>query len=162
QKRLTCARLLVVDAVTVMLEPAHFVTPLVGRARSITAFGSAALERLPLRVVRRPGPIDRYDGVVSDNPGIVTGRDQDELAGPCLGFFSVGHLDHHATGHLVEEMRRLTEIRACDRLDVVRPLPARLRVEPADRAATDIHDLDVAMTKLPHLVRGTQGLVFHV
>jgi hypothetical protein len=60
---------------------------------------------------------------------------------------------------VVLEVRSLAALGPGDRLYVVRPAPAGLEDEPADLAAADREDLDLAIRKLPDLVRLSEALL---
>jgi hypothetical protein len=90
--------------------------------------------------------------LVADHPGVVAGRQGRHLAGSGVQFGALGGEDPQGPGHVVLEVRCLAQVRAGERLDVLRPAPARLEHEAADLRASDRDDLGAAEGELAHLV----------
>src|SRR6476660_6190162 len=61
--------------------------------------------RLPLGVVGDAGPVDDHAGLIAENPGVVSGRADHEIAGAELHVFPVVHDDLHATRDDVTHVR---------------------------------------------------------
>src|ERR1700694_3289376 len=87
-----------------------------------------------LRVVARAVPVDQHNPFVTDDPGVVSRGQRGDIAWPRLEFGAVGHADVEHTGGVILEVRGLAQLGAGDRLDVLRPAPARLQREAADHA----------------------------
>src|SRR2546421_5346665 len=87
---------------------------------------SLAPPSLGLRVPGEATEVDADARLVADHPGVVPGRDCDDVAGAALALAAVVHLDVHPAGDAVEEVGRLAAVCASDRLHVLRPAPARL------------------------------------
>src|SRR4030042_1772246 len=92
---------------------------------------------LLLRVGAHALPVHHDDGLVPDHPGVVSRRQVRDLPGPRLELGTVPHEDVHTSRDLVLEVRRLAPLRAGDRLDVRRPLPARLQRGATEGPAAD-------------------------
>ena len=96
--------------------------------------GRGQRRRLPLSsapgVVAGAVPVDHDHRLVADYPGVVALGQGGDVAGPRIELRAVGH-DHvqHAL-HVVLEVRRLAQVGARERLDVLGPAPARLQGQP--------------------------------
>src|ERR1700733_3601151 len=97
--------------------------------------------RSVLRVVAGAPPVDDDDGFVADHPGVVAGGQRGYLPGRRIERAAIGQLDPQCACHVVLEMRRLAQVGARDRLDVLGPPPPRLEDEPSDVAAPDAQQL---------------------
>src|SRR5215213_4615727 len=67
--------------------------------------------------------VDPDARLIADGFGVVAGRNGRGLTGPDLRLAAVVHVDLHAAGHAVTEVRHLARIRLRDRLEIGRPLP---------------------------------------
>ena len=71
-----------------------------------------------------------------------------DVSGPGVELGAIGHHDVQRSGHVVLEMRRLAELGAGQRLDVVRPAPPGLQGETADFGAADLEEVQGARSKV--------------
>src|SRR5919204_4833050 len=120
---------------------------------------SSRLRSAVLRVVAGAVPVDDHNGLVSDDPGVVTARQRGDLAGAGDELGAVVHADRELAADVVLEVRRLAAVRSGDRLDVVGPAPAGLEGVPADLAVADVEDLGAAAPELARLVGLPESLV---
>src|SRR5215207_1032712 len=112
-----------------------------------------------LRVLRVAAEVDGDAGLVADRPGVVPRSDRRDVTGPDVGLGAVAHRDVHPAGDDVHQVRRLAAVGAGDRLDVVRPSPARLERAVEDRVAVDGDDGRLAVLgERPCLVRRLDAL----
>jgi len=81
-----------------------------------------------LGVVLHARKIEHYTRLISHNPTIVSGGNRHDVAGSELELAAVVHHNLLVPGENVTEVRGLAAICAGDRLDVLRPTPARLDV----------------------------------
>src|SRR3990172_11501446 len=87
--------------------------------------------------------------------------DLDDVAGPDLLLCPVVHADRHPPLKAVEEVRRLTALRASERLDVLGPLPAWLEGATEHRLPADVDDLSLSVAcELSGFVRAVELLDF--
>ena len=73
---------------------------------------------------------------------------------------AVGHHHMQRPGHVVLEVRRLAQVGARQRLDVVRPAPSGLQREPADLGAADLEQVQGAVVEGTGLVGHREALLF--
>src|SRR5579884_2597001 len=114
-----------------------------------------------LGVVGEALPVDDHHGLVTDHPGVVSRRGDHHVAGPELVLGAIVHADAHASRDDVARVRALAALGLGDRLDVLRPAPARLEDRTAhDALAADVDDLQLAAVVLEgaHLVRCVEAL----
>src|SRR5919204_3259777 len=126
------------------------------RGISISFLG---LRSAALRVVAGAEPVDDHDGLVSDDPRVVAARQRGDVAGAGDHLGAVVHPDRELAAHVVLEVRGLAAVRVRERLDVVRPAPARLEDEPSHLAVSDLQDLGAAVPELADLVRLCKAFV---
>ena len=125
--------------------------------------GRGQRRRLPLSsapgVVAGAVPVDHDHRLVADHPGVVALGQGGDVAGPRIELRAVGH-DHvqHAL-HVVLEVRRLAQVGARERLDVLGPAPARLQRQPADLGAADPQQVQRAALELASLVGSGEALL---
>src|SRR5208282_5272451 len=86
---------------------------------------------LRLGVIAHPTDVDDHDGVVADDPGIVSGRKRGDIAGPEFVFRSIIHHDNQAARHVVLQMGGLTALGVDQWFYAGGPFPARLQRRPA-------------------------------
>jgi hypothetical protein len=122
-----------------------------GRPRASTRSGTG--------VVAGAVPVHQDHRLVSHHPGVVTLRQRGDIAGPGVELGAVGHHDVQRSGRVVLEVRRLAQVGARDRLDVVRPAPAGLQGEPADFGAADLDEVHGAVGERAGLVGGLEALL---
>lgn len=70
--------------------------------------------------------VDDLARLVTDDPCVMAGRDDGRVAGVHLELVAVLHDEAEAPGHDEQLMRGSAQIRADDRLHVIRPSPSRL------------------------------------
>src|SRR5216684_1428491 len=74
-------------------------------------------------VVAGPVPVDHDDRLVPHHPGVVPLGQRGDVSRPGVELHAVGHHDVQRALHVVLEMRRLAQVGAGERLDVLRPAP---------------------------------------
>ncbi len=82
---------------------------------------------LTLRVIGDTLPIDYDAGLIANGPAVVAGRYGHYVSRPDFELGAVVHQDALTPGEHVAHVRRLTTVSARDVLDVLGPLPARLK-----------------------------------
>ena len=112
-----------------------------------------------LGVVGRAPPVHDDDRLVADDPGVVALGEGGDVTRDRVELAAVGHLDPEGALDVVLEVRRLAEVGARDRLDVVGPAPAGLQREPADLAVADVEQLDQAVLEGAGLVGAAEVLL---
>src|SRR5687767_12752735 len=91
-------------------------------------------QRVPLallRVAARAEPVNSDYRLVTNDPRVVAAGQRGDVAGASFELSAVVHLDVEAAADVVLEVGRLAAVGACNRLDVIRPAPARLKDETA-------------------------------
>jgi hypothetical protein len=88
----------------------------------------------------------------------VARRDVVRVAGADLGGRPVLVLDVHPARDRVAEVLGLAAVRPNDRLDALRPAPARLEDEAADLGRPVADDVDLGLLRAPDLLRSVQVL----
>ena len=68
--------------------------------------------------------IEGHERLLTDDPGIVSGRDLEGRLGPDLELTAVRHPDMEATGQRDPDMVVLAKLRPGDVLDLLGPVPA--------------------------------------
>src|SRR5437764_7036441 len=96
-------------------------------------------------VLRVAAEVDRREGLVTDDPRVVSRLDRGDIAGPDLGLGAVVVGDLHPTRHAVEQVGRLALLRPGDRLDVLGPAPPRLERAVENRVAADVDHPGLAL-----------------
>src|SRR5207244_6385168 len=91
------------------------------------------------------------------HPGIMAGRDLEDVTRTELEFRAVGHLGAQSPGKRDPQMVVLARLRAGNRLDVHRPAPSRLIGHPADDRIVEIDDVDPTMRNRPHVAWFTES-----
>ena len=119
------------------------------------------LRRL-LRVVDHALKVDHDYWFVSDNPPIVSWRNQGDIASLSLSFCAIIHAHVQGTRHLVLEMRSFTAFRLCDRLHMSGPPPSRLEHSSSNRRSSNLHKLKFAFLKGSCLVGSIRTLNFQL
>src|SRR6185312_15309726 len=104
------------------------------------------------RVVEHALEIHDDRGLVADDPRIVAGGQQRDIAGLAVELGSVIHEDAKHPGDVVLEVRRLAALRHRDRLHRARPAPAGLEDRAADGGPADANQLDAALREFADLV----------
>ena len=89
-------------------------------------------------------PVHDDHRFVSYYPGVVALGQRGDVAGAGVELGAVSHHDVQRSLHVILEMRCFAQVRARERLDVLRPAPAGLKGKPADFATAD-----------PYQVQGT-------
>src|SRR6266849_9373572 len=85
--------------------------------------------------------------------------DDKAVAGSYLLLRAVPTDDLHSPLNDVSDVVHLAAIGLRDRLDVLRPLPARLMVRTADGHAADVHDLQLALAERARFVGRVKALL---
>src|SRR5438270_2830688 len=113
-----------------------------------------------LRVTLQTAEVEHHAGLLADDPGVVPRRHVKRLAWPELALAAVVHPQRHAAFQDVADVVYLARIGPGDRLDVLRPAPARLEDAAPDRVAVQVDQLDAAraLRELPHLIRVLEAL----
>src|SRR5438309_7739840 len=103
--------------------------------------------------------VDHDRRLVADDPGVVAARQRREVsrAGHELG--AVVHADAKPPAHVVLEVRGLAACGLRDGLDVVRPAPAGLEDEAANRRASQGQQLGMPVLELTDLLGLDEALV---
>src|SRR5918912_464732 len=114
------------------------------------------------RVVAGAVPVDDHDRLVAEDPGVVAARQRRDVTGAGDKLGAVVHPDRQPSRDVVLEVGRLAAVGTRDRLDVVRPAPARLQNQPPDLAAADLENLGAPVGKLARLVGRLEALVLGV
>ena len=126
----------------------------------VAARVSAAMLSARLGVVLHARKIEHYARLISHNPTIVSRGNRHDVAGSELELAAVVHHNLLVPGENVTEVRGLAAICAGDRLDVLRPTPARLECGFADNAVADLEDLNPTLVRhRPHFVGGLEALL---
>src|SRR5204863_8045894 len=94
-----------------------------------------------LCVALEASEVEQHAGFVADDPRVVSGWHVECVAGPELALGAVVHPQCHAALQDVADVLDLTGVGPGDRLDVLRPAPARLEGSAADGVAVEIHEL---------------------
>src|SRR5271165_4374040 len=102
------------------------------------------------------GVVARADPV-ADDPGVMSARKRCDVARAGDELRAVVRPDRETSGHVILEVRRLAALGLGDRLDVVRPAPARFEDEAPDLASADVKNFGAPMRKVPGLVRLCAG-----
>src|ERR1035437_5364120 len=104
--------------------------------------------------------VDDHHRLLSDYPRVVAWRNVQDVTSFRSLFGAVIHPCCHRPRDLVAEVRGLATVRLGDRLHAGRPLPAGLERGATDCGSGDLHQLDFALVKGPHLLRQIKGLQF--
>src|SRR5437588_6557819 len=94
-----------------------------------------------LRVVAAGLEVNADERLVADDPGVVARRYRDQVAAPDLRLRAVVHPERHLPGDDVDEVRDFATLGAGDRLDGLRPLPARLESRAHHLLALQVQNL---------------------
>src|SRR5690242_1472213 len=94
--------------------------------------------RMASGVVNHALKIDDDGRLIADHPGVVTARQQRDVAGPAIEFRAIIHADAKHASDMILEMRRLAACGLGDRLHRSRPAPAWLEDRAADHGAADL------------------------
>jgi hypothetical protein len=120
------------------------------------AVGTSVLWRFG--VVGEALPIDDDAGLVADDPCVVAGRQDGEIAGTVFHFLAaVGHDEFHSPGDEVAGMRGLAAIGLRDGLDVLGPAPAWLESRSPYWAGIEVDQFELACVAVDTL-RTSSGL----
>jgi DNA-binding SARP family transcriptional activator/tetratricopeptide (TPR) repeat protein len=109
--------------------------------------------RSAFRVVARAVPVHDHDGLVADDPRVVSRGQVRHLARRGVELGAVLHPDPERSRQVVLEVRGLAELGPGDRLHVRRPAPPRLEHEPSDRPLVGVEDLGAPPVERADLVR---------
>src|SRR5579884_3388777 len=114
-----------------------------------------------LGVVRESLPVHDDARLVAGDPSVVAGRDVRVVAGAEVELLAVVHPHVHPARYAIAGVLCLAALRACDRLDVLRPAPAGLEGGQAHRAGFRVDQFQAAHAVLeePGLVRLVEVLV---
>ena len=112
-------------------------------------------------VVNHALEVKGYGRFVSDNPPIVSWRNQRDLASLDVSLCAIIHGHMQCSRYLVPEMRSLTALRLRDRLDVSGPPPSRLEHSSSNRRSSDLHKLNLTFLKGSCLVGSVRTLNFY-
>src|SRR5450759_4882094 len=102
----------------------------------------------PLGVVGHTLPVDEHTGLVAVDDSVVSRRGDHEVSGAELLRRPVVHRHRHPPGHDVGHMRCLTRLRTRDRLDVLRPPPARVERSATHGAGFGVDNLQLSFSRL--------------
>src|ERR1043165_4046191 len=103
--------------------------------------------------------IYKDEWLIAFDPGIMTGWDDANVASLPVEFSSVVHAHLHAPGDDVPLVRDLAALAARDRLDALRPTPARLASPAHDRQAADLYRLRAPFIEWTCLIRVVKVLL---
>src|SRR6266849_9280274 len=120
--------------------------------------------RSPLGVVREALPVDDHTWFVADDPCVVPGRDNTEVARAEFGLLAIVHDHLHPAADEVAGVGGLAAVGPRDGLDVPGPLPAGLECCPADGSCFEVDALELALAvvKEPGLLGRGEVLADHV
>jgi hypothetical protein len=106
----------------------------------------------------RARELDGVPDVIAHDPGVVTRRDLEGVAGTDLQLGPVVHRDMQDAGDDISDMSVLARRGLDNGLHVLRPAPAWLPREPGDRGLVEVDDIDMAEREGPDEIRGRQVL----
>src|SRR5262249_12615781 len=132
-----------------------------GRRDVITGRASAAdeLRRTAERLRGRAVELEADERLAARDPGVVTGLDHVRVAGADVDLGAVVVHDVHRARHDGAAVVRLAAVGPGDRLDALRPLPARLRGQARRLDAAEIDDREVRLVGCANLVRLVERLL---
>ncbi len=94
---------------------------------------------------RRAVELEAHHRFVADHPGVVAGLDEVGVAGPDVGLGAVVVHDVHRPGHDYADVAGLAAVTADDRLDALRPPPARLGRDAGRPDGPQVDHLDLRL-----------------
>ena len=97
-------------------------------------------------------PVDQYNRIGTDDPGVVALGQRGDLARSSLDLGAVLHGDVEDAAGVVLEVGCFTQLGASDRLDVIGPTPTGLEGEAADFASTDGDEIDLVPFEGPGFI----------
>jgi hypothetical protein len=97
-------------------------------------------------------PVDQYNRIATDDPGVVALGQRGDCAGSSLDLGAVLHGDVQDAAGVLLEVGCFTQLGAGDRLDVIGPTPTGLEDEAADLASTDGDEIDLAPFEGPGFI----------
>src|SRR6266511_3194472 len=115
-----------------------------------------------LRVVLHSCEVQDDARLVPDHPGIVPGRNHQDVARSGLLFQTINPPYVTPTRLHVFEVRHLATLGAGERPHALRPLPPRLEDPAAHRALRDVEDLRATFLEWTRLVRSLEPLYDHL
>jgi len=113
----------------------------------------------PAGIIDHALEIDHDRRLVADHPGIMTRRQQRNVARLAIELRTVIHLDAQHAGDVILKVRRLAALGVRERLERAHPAPTRLEHGATDHGAADLDELEPTVGELAHLVRFPKGLV---
>src|SRR5215213_2397470 len=116
-----------------------------GHSRPACVAATRRQRLLALGVVPELTEVDHHAWLVTDNLGIVSWWNREDVTGPDLAVRAILHLDSHAPRQHVAQVRDLAGIGAGDRLHVLRPSPPGLEGALANCLAGNLHDLGLTI-----------------
>jgi hypothetical protein len=102
--------------------------------------------------------IDDNGGLIADHPGVVTARQERDVAGPAIEFRAVVHADAQHASDVILEMRCLAACGLGNWLDRGRPTPTWFEDSAANYGAADLDQFQTALGKLAHFLRRAEAL----
>ena len=96
--------------------------------------------------------LDAYERLRTLHPGVVAGRDLVGVPSLDRGLLAVDEPDRDAAGHRVADVVALAAVGLGHGFDALRPAPAGLKCEPADRPSGQVYQLDLCLVGRPRLV----------
>src|SRR5438034_1003809 len=112
-----------------------------------------------LGVIAGAVEVDHHRRLVADDPGVVAARQGGKVSGPRHKLGAVVHADAKPPADVVLEVRGLAACGLSDWLDVVRPAPAGLEDEAANRRASQGQQVGMPVRKLTDLLWLDEALV---
>src|SRR5271170_2191150 len=110
-------------------------------------------------VVTRAKPVNDYDGLVTDHPGVVTLGQGSNIPRPGNEFGAIVHLDSESAGHVILEMRGLAAVGLGNGRDVGGPAPAGFEHKAADLGTANTDNLRSAIRKFADFIGFGKGLM---
>ena len=98
-----------------------------------------------LRIIAKLAVVKGDAWFIAHRFGVVASRKREDIAGADLAASAVVGNNLHPSGDHIAQVLDLAGLGACDRLDVVAPLPTRFEDAPTDNAATDVENLGVSL-----------------
>jgi hypothetical protein len=131
-------------------------------SRSGNAMSTANAEPASPRlcVVNHPLKIDGDCRFVPYNPGIVTRRQQGNIAGLAIDLRAVIHADAHDARDVILKMRCFAASGLGEGLHGLRPLPSGLEYRAPNRCATDLDQFQSALRKFANLFGCSETLYY--
>src|SRR5262249_40648067 len=111
------------------------------------------------RARRRAVELVADEGLVARDPGVVPRLDDVRIAGREVGLGAVVVNDVHRAGDDRPDVMVLTTVGARDRLDALRPAPARLEAHAGRLDASEVDDLHARLRWCTHLIGRAEALL---